>query len=88
MGKFQVTLLPFFIYLPIINVLSMIPVSFNALGVRENAYVFLFQRAGLSGEVSMTVSLVSFFLIFLWSLLGGVFFIFYKKPKNIGEGGL
>ncbi len=83
MGNFEVSLLPFFIYLPIINVISMIPISFNALGVRENAYVFLFQRAGLNGEVSITVSLVSFFLIFLWSLLGGVFFIFYKKTSNV-----
>ncbi|MGB9721262.1 MAG: lysylphosphatidylglycerol synthase transmembrane domain-containing protein [bacterium] len=82
MGNFQVSLLPFFIYLPIINVISMIPISFNALGVRENAYVFLFQRAGLSGEISLTVSLVSFLLVFLWSLLGGIFFISYKRPSN------
>lgn len=83
MGNFEVSLLPFFIYLPIINVISMVPISFNALGVRENAYVFLFQRAGLNGEVSLTVSLVSFFLIFIWSLLGGVFFVFYKKNSNV-----
>jgi len=77
----ELSILPFFVYLPIINVVSMIPISFNALGVRENAYVFLFRRVGLSGEVSITVSLVSFFLIFLWSLLGGIFFIFYKKVE-------
>lgn len=79
----QISILPFLIYLPIINVISMIPISFNALGVRENAYVLLFARAGLSGEVSLTVSLVSFFLSFLWSLVGGIFFIFYKKPSNV-----
>uniref|UniRef100_A0A7V0Z7W7 Flippase-like domain-containing protein n=1 Tax=candidate division WOR-3 bacterium TaxID=2052148 RepID=A0A7V0Z7W7_UNCW3 len=83
MGNYHISILPFFIYLPIINVISMIPISFNALGVRENAYVLLFQRAGLSGEVSLTVSLVSFFLTFLWSLVGGIFFIFYKKPSNV-----
>ncbi len=82
LDSFQVSILPFFIYLPIINVISMIPISFNALGVRENAYVFLFQRAGLTGEVSLTVSLISFFLIFLWSLLGGIFFLFYRGSKN------
>ncbi|MGQ9664529.1 MAG: lysylphosphatidylglycerol synthase transmembrane domain-containing protein [bacterium] len=86
MGNSSVSILPFFIYLPIINIVSMIPISFNALGVRENVYVLLFNRAGLSGEVSMTISLVSFFLIFLWSLLGGIFFIFYNKKKN--QGGL
>ncbi len=83
MGNYHISIIPFFIYLPIINVISMIPISFNALGVRENAYVLLFQRAGLSGEASLTVSLVSFFLTFLWSLVGGIFFIFYKKPSNV-----
>ncbi len=78
-GNFSVGLLPFFIYIPIINVVSMIPISFNALGVRENAYVVLFSRVGLSGEVALTISLVSFFLIFLYSLLGGLFFLFYKR---------
>ncbi len=79
MGNFEVGMLPFFIYVPIINVLSMIPISLNALGVREYFYVVLFSRAGLAGETSLAVSLVSFFLIFLISIIGGIFFIFYKK---------
>ncbi len=93
MNHFSVSIIPFFIYLPIINVVSMIPISMNALGVRENAYVLLFQRTGLSGEVSMTISLVSFFLVFLWSLLGGIIFIFYRKKgynkkEYMNQGGI
>jgi len=79
MGNFEVGILPFFIYVPIINVVSMIPVSLNALGVREYFYVLLFARAGVAGETSLAVSLVSFFLLFLLSLIGGVFFILYRK---------
>ncbi len=79
MGSFDVGLLPFFVYVPIINVISMIPISVNALGVREYFYVLLFARAGVAGETSLAVSLVSFFLLFLLSLIGGLFFIFYKK---------
>ena len=78
-GNFEVGILPFFIYVPIINVVSMIPVSLNALGVREYFYVLLFARAGVAGETSLAVSLVSFFLLFLLSLIGGVFFILYRK---------
>lgn len=79
MGNFEVGLLPFFIYVPIINVISMIPVSLNGLGIRENSYVILFSRVGLDGEVSFAMSLVSFFIIFVFSLIGGIFFIFYKR---------
>ncbi len=79
MGNFEVGLLPFFIYVPIINVVSMIPISFNATGVREYFYVLLFSRAGLSGDTAVAVSLVSFILVVFLSLLGGLAFILYKR---------
>jgi len=82
MGDFKTGILPFLIYVPIINVICMIPVSFNGLGVRENSYALFFARAGLAGETSVTISLVSAFLAFLWSLLGGLIFIFYRKKQN------
>jgi len=79
MSTNKVSVLPFFIYVPIINVVSMIPISFNALGVREYFYVLLFSRVGFVAETAVAISLVSFFLYFLLSLVGGVFFIFFKK---------
>lgn len=79
LGNYEVGILPFFIYLPIINVVSMIPISLNGIGVRESFFVLLFSRVGLSGETALAVSIISFLLIFLWSILGGIFFIFYKK---------
>ncbi len=78
MGNSAVGIVPFLIYVPIINVISMIPVSLNGLGVRENSYVILFSRVGLDGEVSLAVSLVSFFIIFVLSLIGGFLFIFHR----------
>lgn len=79
MSTSKVSVLPFFIYVPIINVVSMIPISFNALGVREYFYVLLFARVGFVAETAVAISLVSFFLYFVLSLVGGVFFIFFKK---------
>jgi uncharacterized protein (TIRG00374 family) len=79
MANVEVGVLPFFIYVPIINVLSMIPISFNATGVREYFYVLLFSRVGLAGDTSLAVSLVSFILVVALSLLGGVAFVFYKR---------
>ncbi len=79
MGNRGVGVLPFFIYVPIINVLSMIPISFNATGVREYFYVLLFSRVGLSGDTSLAVSIVSFILVVFLSLFGGVAFIIYKR---------
>lgn len=79
MGYYEISMLPFFIYIPIINVVSMIPISFNALGIREYFYILLFSREGLVGETCVAISLVSFFLYFLLSMIGGFFFMIYKK---------
>lgn len=81
MGRFSTGLLPFFLYIPVINVVSMIPISLSALGVRENAYVIFFARVGLDGAAAFATSLVSFFLFFLCTLAGGICFIFYKRGK-------
>lgn len=81
LGNYQTGLLPFFIYVPIINVISMIPVSLNGLGIRENSYVLLFARAGLSRETAVTISLVCAALVFLWSLPGGILFITWRKKS-------
>lgn len=81
MGHSSVSLLSFFIYVPIINVVSMLPLSLNGLGVRENSYVILFSRVGLGGELALAMSLFSFFVIFVYSLIGGVFFVFYKRHQ-------
>jgi glycosyltransferase 2 family protein len=81
MGDHHTGILPFLIYVPIINVICMIPVSLNGLGVRENSYALLFARAGLAGETSVTISLVAAFLAFLWSIRGGLIFIFYRKKR-------
>jgi len=82
MRYFEIGILPFFIYVPIINVVSMIPVSLNGLGVRENSYVLLFSRVGLDSETSFAMSLVSFLLVFLYSIIGGMLFILYRKKKE------
>jgi uncharacterized protein (TIRG00374 family) len=79
LGNHQVGVLPFFIYLPIINVVSMLPISLNGIGIRENFFVILFSRVGLSGETALSVSLLSFILIFVLSIIGGIIFILYKK---------
>jgi len=83
MGYYEISLLPFFIYVPIINVVSMIPISFNALGVREYFYIVLFSRVNLSDVTCVSISLVAFFLYFLLSMIGGIFFVVYKKDKSL-----
>ncbi|MEO0226186.1 MAG: lysylphosphatidylglycerol synthase transmembrane domain-containing protein [candidate division WOR-3 bacterium] len=81
--RFPVTLLSFFIYIPIINILVMIPVSVGGIGIRENSYVFLFKRVNLPADAAVSVSLLFFLISFIFSLPGGILFLTQRvQTKN------
>lgn len=81
--KFNISYLSFFIYIPMINVLTMIPVSVGGIGVRESSYVFLFKRANLPADAAVSVSLLYYFFTFLFSLPGAVLFIIYRRKAKV-----
>lgn len=68
----------YFIFIPITQAVSLIPLSFNGLGFREGSYVFLFGYVGISSTLSLTAALVFLFLVIILSLVGGVVFAFKK----------
>jgi hypothetical protein len=68
----------YFIFIPITQAVSLIPLSFNGLGFREGSYVFLFGYVGISNALSLTAALVFLFLVIILSLAGGIIFAFKK----------
>jgi len=65
----------FFVYVPLIVVLSMIPVSINGIGLRESGYVFFFTKVGVSAESAMAMSLVFLALTLVLGMVGGVVWV-------------
>jgi uncharacterized protein (TIRG00374 family) len=67
-----VSLAYFFVFVPLITVVAMLPVSVAGLGVREGGVVYFFALAGVDAATSLSMSLVWFSLTALVSSLGGV----------------
>ena len=67
----QITVLPFLIFVPLIQVLTMIPVSFGGLGVREGAYVYFLAPFGVGPSEALSISLFSFAVSMTLPLVGG-----------------
>lgn len=65
----------FFLFVPLIHVFSMIPISLSGLGVREGITVFLFAKAGVSSSGALGLSLAWFSIVALASLPGGMVFL-------------
>ena len=66
----------------VVSLVAVLPVSFNGLGVREGAYVFLLQKVGLSPDTALAFALYWFLISTLTSLTGGLVLAkgHYKTP--------
>lgn len=72
----------FFVVIPVILVVSRLPISIDGLGIQEGLYWSLFQIAGLSPEQALTLALLTRALTLVAMLPGAGFFIF--RPKGSG----
>jgi uncharacterized protein (TIRG00374 family) len=84
MGQ-DIPFLVFLIFLPLIILFTMIPVSISGLGVRESAFVLFFGLVGMKPEVSTALSLLWFLTVSTASLIGLIEYLKYKKelaPEN------
>jgi uncharacterized protein (TIRG00374 family) len=76
----------FFVYVPLITVVSMLPVSVAGLGIREGSVVYFFGRIGVDPATALGMSLVWFALSVVVSALGGLaFLVDTHSLKRVGE---
>lgn len=79
----QVPLMYFFIFVPVVTAISVIPVSIGGLGVRDTACVVLFAKAGMLAEKAFAVSLVNFIFIFIVGLFGGLTYVLAFSRRRV-----
>jgi uncharacterized protein (TIRG00374 family) len=70
---------PFYLFplfVPIISIINLLPLSFNGLGMREGVYQFLFVPMGVSSASAIAMSLAFYFLRVGTGLIGGLLYAF------------
>lgn len=75
----------FLVFIPLINLTIMVPLTINGIGLRESAYYLLFSQVGLPAEMSVTLSLLSFLTHLVVGLPGAVFYTLHKKGNPLTE---
>lgn len=73
----------YLIFIPIITVISMIPISLSGFGVREYSFFYLFSSFGISKEKSVGLSLMWFFTMIITGLIGMFFYILKKEEYKV-----
>lgn len=65
----------YFIFHPLVTVLSAVPISVAGLGVREAGYVWFLQRQGVSADMAAAFGVLWFVVLLASSLVGGVVYV-------------
>jgi len=72
----------FMVFVPLINLTIMVPLTINGIGLRESAYYLLFSQAGVLPEMSVTLSLLGFVVMMVSSLPGIVYYSIRKQDET------
>lgn len=81
----RVSVFYYFLYIPIVGLLTMIPLTIGGLGIRENSFVAFFSNLGVAGAVATSTSLLFLIINFIYALIGGIVFLFLKRSKEKKE---
>jgi uncharacterized protein (TIRG00374 family) len=78
----------YFLYLPIINSVTAVPITISGFGVREGMYIKMFRQVGVAEPTALVMSLLGYLAALFWSIVGGAFFLTHRKeiPPGVVEG--
>ena len=81
----DVSIVHFWVFIPVITLVSMIPVSLNGMGLREYAFLSLFSSIGIARESCIALGLLSSAVIILSAIPGGVIYLFFRTRSDTRE---
>ncbi|MDD5255463.1 MAG: lysylphosphatidylglycerol synthase transmembrane domain-containing protein [Candidatus Omnitrophica bacterium] len=76
----------FFVFLPIISAVTLLPISIGGLGLRDTTTVFFFAKAGVAKDAAFAMSLVSFVFLLIYGILGGLIYVFTLHYRRLQPG--
>ena len=74
-GHSNVTVFFFFLVIPLVNSIAMLPISIGGMGLREGSIIAFLTGAGIGKEVALAISLLFLLYNTFFSLIGGLIFL-------------
>ena len=78
----QLGLVDIFSVLPIVAVITAIPISVSGIGLRESLFVSLLAPFGVTAAVATLISVTGFLINTIGSLAGGIVFLLYRSSSH------
>ena len=74
----DVPLTGYFLIVPIVTVVMMLPISINGIGLREGTFALFFSIYGVTATDSIAFAWIAFALLLIQSILGGILYVYRK----------
>jgi len=74
-----VPLLYFFLIIPVVTVVLMVPIFINGIGGREAAYILLLGKFGVTSSEAIAFSWIAFGMILVQGIAGGIVYALRKE---------
>ena len=68
-----------FIFFPLVDILSTLPLSVSGIGLREGGYFYFLGKLGIRPEQSVACAMLWFVVVLFNGLLGGAAFLLHKR---------
>jgi uncharacterized protein (TIRG00374 family) len=78
----QLGIVDIFSVMPIVAVITAIPISVSGIGLRESLFVSLLAPFGVAAAIATLISVTGFLINTLGSLAGGLVFLFYRSSTD------
>jgi uncharacterized membrane protein YbhN (UPF0104 family) len=73
----------FLVFVPIVNILGMLPVSFSGIGVREAGYWYFLTQMGVDRESAIALGLLGSVIVLATGLSGAPFFLLLRSGARV-----
>jgi glycosyltransferase 2 family protein len=89
--KIPISFFELLVFIPIIVVITLLPISLGGLGLKEGLWVYLFSRVGLTSEQALLLSITITLFSWILSLPGGIVLLLdsagfrYIRQKNTDD---
>ncbi|HYD49066.1 MAG TPA: lysylphosphatidylglycerol synthase transmembrane domain-containing protein [Terriglobales bacterium] len=71
-----------FLFVPIVNLVSMVPISFNGIGIREAGYWYFLSRVGVHKSSAVALGILSSATVLITGLFGGLVYLIWQHRKK------
>lgn len=83
LGSSNINGVYFFVLVPIVGAVTMLPISMGGFGVREGMTVFLFLKTGMDEKSCLAMSLLNSCFLLIYGVIGGLIYVFTLHHRRL-----